>query len=381
MIFDYETLKVIWWVLVGVLFIGFALTDGFDMGVGALLRYVGRNDEERRVAINTIAPHWDGNQVWLILAAGAIFAAWPITFGASFSTFYWALVLTLFSLFFRPVGFDYRSKLEDPRWRNTWDWGLVAAGVIPPLVIGVAFGNLLLGVPFAFDEFLRISTYGSFFKLFHPFAVLVGLVSLLMFTMQGATYLMMRTDEAVYQRSRKAAQWTAAGVIITFGLAGIWLWAGIDGYVITQAPPHDALPNPIAKTVVPMAGAWLANYSTYPLAIAAPLAGFVGAFGVLMLAGGKGRPVLSFLHSSLCLIGVIMTAGVSLFPFVMPSSLNPNHSLTIWDSASSHLTLAIMFWAALIFVPIILFYTIWCYKQMWGKITVKFIRDNDHAVY
>ncbi len=380
MIFDYETFKVIWWVLVGVLFIGFALTDGFDMGVGALLRYVGKTDEERRVAINTIAPHWDGNQVWLILAAGAIFAAWPITFGAAFSSLYWGLVLTLFSLFFRPVGFDYRSKIADPRWRNTWDWGLVASGVIPPLVIGVAFGNLLLGVPFEFDEFLRIKSHGGLFGLFHPFAVLVGLVSLLMFMMQGATYMMMRTDDAVYQRARKAAQLTAMGVLITFGLAGIWLWMGIDGYAITQEPPHNSLPNPVAKTVVPMAGAWLANYGKYPLSIAAPLAGFLGAFGVLMLAG-KDRPVLSFLNSSLSVVGVIMTAGVSLFPFVMPSSLNPNHSLTIWDSSSSHMTLAIMFWAAMIFVPIILFYTFWCYKQLWGKITVKFIRDNDHAVY
>ncbi len=380
MIFDYETFKLIWWVLIGVLFIGFALTDGFDMGVGALLRYVGRTDEERRIAINTIAPHWDGNQVWLILAAGAIFAAWPITFGAAFSSFYWAMVLTLFSLFFRPVGFDYRSKVTDPRWRNTWDWGLVAAGVVPPLVIGVAFGNLLLGVPFAFDEFLRITTHGSFFGLFHPFAILTGLVSVLMFTMQGATYLMLRTDDVVYSRARHAAQITALGVILTFALAGIWLWAGIDGYVITQMPPTDSLPNPLAKTVVPGSGAWLANYGTYPLAMLAPLLGFLGALGVYLLAG-KDRPVLSFINSSLSLIGVILTAGVSLFPFVMPSSLNPSHSLTIWDSSSSHLTLAIMFWATLVFVPIILIYTLWCYRAMWGKITLKFIRDNDHTAY
>jgi cytochrome d ubiquinol oxidase subunit II len=380
MIFDYETFKFIWWVLVGVLFIGFALTDGFDMGVGALLRIVGKTDEERRVAINAIAPHWDGNQVWLILAAGAIFAAWPITFGAAFSMLYWGLVLTLFSLFFRPVGFDYRSKIADPRWRNTWDWGLVAAGVVPPLVIGVAFGNLFLGVPFQFDEFLRVSGTGSFFALFHPFAVLAGLVSLLMFTMQGATYLMLRTDADVYARSRKAAQLTGLGVFVTFALAGVWLWAGIDGYAITQAPPHDSLPNPVAKTVVPMAGAWLANYGLYPAAILAPVTGLLGALGVVA-AAGVNRAVMGFVSSSLSLVGVIMTAGVSLFPFVMPSSLNPNHSLTIWDSASSHLTLAIMFWAAMIFVPIVLFYTFWCYKQLWGKITVRFIRDNDHSVY
>jgi cytochrome d ubiquinol oxidase subunit II len=380
MIFDYETFKIIWWVLVGVLFIGFALTDGFDMGVGALLRIVGKTDEERRVAINTIAPHWDGNQVWLILAAGAIFAAWPITFGAAFSMLYWGLVLTLFSLFFRPVGFDYRSKIADPRWRNTWDWGLVAAGVIPPLVIGVAFGNLFLGVPFQFDEFLRVSGTATLFGLFHPFAVLTGLVSLLMFTMQGATYLMMRTDATVYARSRKAAQLTGLGVFATFALAGIWLWVGIDGYAITQAPPHDALPNPVAKTVVPQAGAWLANYAAFPLAMLAPALGLLGAVGVTLLAVAN-RAAWAFVCSSLSVAGVILTAGVSLFPFVMPSSLNPSHSLTLWDSSSSHLTLAIMFWAAMIFVPIILFYTFWCYKQLWGKVTVQFIRDNDHSVY
>ncbi len=380
MIFDYETFKVIWWVLVGVLFIGFALTDGFDMGVGALLRFVGRDDEERRVAINTIAPHWDGNQVWLILAAGAIFAAWPITFGAAFSTFYWAMVLTLFSLFFRPVGFDYRSKIADPRWRNTWDWGLVVAGVVPPLVIGVAFGNLLLGVPFEFDEVLRVSSQGSFFGLFHPFALLAGLVSLSMFMMQGATYLMLRTEGSVYARARQAAHNTSYVVMGAFVLAGIWLWFGVDGYVITEMPPTDALPNPVAKTVVPGDGAWFANYATYPVALLAPAVGILGAFAVNTLSL-RNKPALCFLSSSLSLIGVILTAGISLFPFVMPSSLNPSHSLTIWDSSSSHLTLAVMFWAAAVFVPIILIYTLWCYRALWGKITVKFIRDNDHSVY
>lgn len=380
MLLDYESLKLVWWVLVGVLFIGFALTDGFDMGVGALLRVVGKTDEERRVAINTIAPHWDGNQVWLILAAGAIFAAWPITFGAAFSTFYWAMVLTLFSLFFRPVGFDYRSKLANPTWRNLWDWGLVVAGVVPPLVIGVAFGNLLLGVPFSFDEYLRLTSRGSFFALFHPFAILAGLVSLLMFMMQGATYLMLRTDEMVYQRSQKMAGLTALGVLATFALAGIWLWLGVDGYAITQMPPKDALPNPVNKVVVLTEGAWLTNYKTYPLAIIAPVLGLLGALSVFAMARA-GRAALAFMFSSLSLIGIILTAGVSLFPFVMPSSLNPNHSLTIWDSASSHLTLNIMLWAALIFVPLILLYTLWCYRMLWGKITIGFIRSNDHSAY
>jgi cytochrome d ubiquinol oxidase subunit II len=380
MIFDYDTLKVIWWALVGVLFIGFALTDGFDMGIGAILRYVGKTDEERRVAINAIAPHWDGNQVWLILAAGAIFAAWPITFGASFSSFYWVLVLALFALFFRPVGFDYRSKIADPRWRNTWDWGLVVSGVVPPLMIGIAFGNLLLGVPFEFDEFLRVFDRGSFFSLFHPFALLVGIVSLTMFIMHGAIYLMLRSDEHVYERARRVARYAALTLIGTFSLAGLWLWLGIDGYVITEMPPTDSLPDPLSKTVVEGEGAWLANYAAYPIALLAPIGGLLGATGVFLCAS-RNSPAWGFLNSSLSLIGVIMTAGISLFPFVMPSSLNPSHSLTIWDSASSHLTLTIMFWATLVFVPIILFYTIWCYRALWGKYTTKQIRENSHSLY
>ena len=144
MLLDYETLKLIWWGLIGLLLIGFAITDGFDMGVGALLPFLGRNDMERRVIINSVGPHWDGNQVWFITAGGAIFAAWPMVYAVAFSGFYIAMLLVLFALFFRPVGFDYRSKVGDPRWRNAWDWGLFIGGSVPALLFGVAFGNLIL---------------------------------------------------------------------------------------------------------------------------------------------------------------------------------------------------------------------------------------------
>ena len=379
-LFDYATLKLIWWGLVGILFTGFALTDGFDMGVGALLRFVARTDVERRVAINTVAPHWDGNQVWLILAGGAIFAAWPVVYAVAFSGFYWAMLLVLFALFFRPVGFDYRSKIADPRWRNTWDWGLTVAGIVPPLVIGVAFGNLLLGVPFQFDEFLRVTDHPHFWGLFHPFALLTGLVGLGMFVMQGAMYLLLRTDGAVYERARQAAIAVSFSVMLCFALAGVWLWLGVDGYVITQQPALGALPNPLAKTVVQQTGAWLANYHTYPWAMAAPLLGLLGAGGAALLAYWRCA-AWGFVLSSCSLGGIIFTAGISLFPFIMPSSLNPNHSLTVWDAASSHLTLSVMFVAAAIFVPIIIGYTLWCYRALWGKVTPQFIADNDHAVY
>src|SRR5437764_1888445 len=185
---DYETLKLLWWVFIGVLLVGFAVMDGFDLGVGALLPFVGRSDEERRVILNAVGPTWEGNQTWLITAGGATFAAWPLLYAAAFSGFYCALLLTLFALFFRPVGFDYRSKVDDPRWRSAWDWGLFVGGTVPAVVFGVAFGNLLQGVPFQFDPTTMRATYsGSFWELLNPFGLLAGAVSLAMLVMHGAT--------------------------------------------------------------------------------------------------------------------------------------------------------------------------------------------------
>lgn len=380
MILDYETLKLIWWLFVGVLLIGFAITDGFDMGAGALLPFLGKNDEERRVIINSIGPHWDGNQVWFITAGGAIFAAWPAVYAAAFSGLYVALLLVLFALFFRPVGFDYRSKLPNKNWRSWWDWGLFAGGAIPATVFGVAFGNLLLGLPFHYDQNLLPYYDGGFFGLLNPFSLLAGVVSLSMLVMHGAMYLMLRTEGVIYERARGAAQLFGVALIVTFALAGIWLVLGIDGYRIVSMPATDALPNPLAKEVVQEAGAWLTNYAAYPWMLTAPALG-LGSAALAVLTARGNRPGWGFLFSSLSLAGVILTAGFSMFPFVMPSSVDPNHSLTLWDAPSSHLTLTVMFWATMIFLPIVLAYTVWCYRQLWGKFTVQFVRDNDHAAY
>ncbi len=380
MILDYETLKLVWWLLVGVLLIGFAVTDGFDMGVGALLPFLGKTDEERRVIINTVGPHWDGNQVWFITAGGAIFAAWPAVYAAAFSGFYIAMLLVLFALFFRPVGFDYRSKVADPRWRNTWDWGLFVGGAVPALLFGVAFGNVILGVPFQLDEFLRPSYTGNFFGLLRPFALLAGVVSLSMLVMHGAVWLQMRTADPVESRARRAAQLAGVVMIAAFAGAGLWLAAGVDGFRIVTMPATDALPNPLAKTVEIASGAWLENYGRYPWMMAAPALGLGAALLTVLLATVR-RPGLAFVTSSLAMAGVILTAGFSMFPFVMPSNTVPNASLTVWDAPSSHLTLTVMFWAAVIFVPIILAYTTWTYKAMWGKLTVEYVRAHDHEAY
>lgn len=380
MILDYETLKFIWWVLVGVLFIGFAVTDGLDMGVGALLPFLGKTDEERRVIINTVGPHWDGNQVWLITAGGAIFAAWPLVYATAFSGFYFAMLLALFALFFRPVGFDYRSKIADPRWRNAWDWGLFIGGAVPALVFGIAFGNLLQGVPFHLDGLLRPWYTGSFFGLLNPFALLAGVVSLAMLVTHGAIWLQLRADEPVAGRAKSVAKKAGLVTIVAFALAGVWLSFGVDGYRVISPLDMGATPDPLTKEVVKEAGAWLANYGTHPWTLIFPLLGFAG-MGLAVLASMSNRPGWGLIASSLGLTGIIVTAGAAMFPFIMPSSTNPNSSLIAWDAVSSHLTLTVMFWAAVIFVPLILAYTTWTYTKMWRRVTVEEIRSQDHLAY
>ncbi len=378
--FDYETLKIVWWLLVGVLLVGFAIMDGHDMGVGTLLPFVGKDDTERRVVINTVGPHWDGNQVWFITGGGAIFAAWPLVYATAFSGFYWAMLAVLWALFFRPVGFDYRSKIHHPTWRKTWDWGLFVGGAVPTLIFGVAFGNLFLGVPFQFDDHL-VSTYtGSFWALLNPFALLCGVVSSAMITFHGAIYLAHRTQGELQWRALRAAGFFGGLMLLAFAAAGLWLWMGVPGYVIQSAVDTAALPNPLGKTVVREAGAWFANYQRQPATIALPALAFAGVLGARALAR-SGRSMAAFWASSLAIVGVIGTAGAALFPFIMPSSLDPNASLTVWDSVSSRLTLNIMLWATLIFMPIIILYTGWAYRVMGGKVTAAYVRENNHSAY
>ncbi|MEL4014127.1 cytochrome d ubiquinol oxidase subunit II [Dryocola clanedunensis] len=378
--FDYEVLRFVWWLLIGVLLIGFAVTDGFDMGVGMLSRIIGRTDVERRIMVNSIAPHWDGNQVWLITAGGALFAAWPMVYAAAFSGFYVAMILVLASLFFRPVGFDYRSKIEDVRWRGMWDWGIFIGSFVPPLVIGVAFGNLLQGVPFHVDEYLRLYYTGNFFQLLNPFGLLAGIVSVTMILTQGATYLQMRTVGELHLRSRAAAQIAALVMMVCFALAGVWVMYGIDGYVVTSELNHHAASNPLTKEVARQAGAWMVNFNNMPVLWLIPALGVVlPLLTILMSRLEKGA--MAFVFSSLTLACVILTAGIAMFPFVMPSSTMMNASLTMWDATSSQLTLNVMAYAAAVFVPIILIYTTWCYWKMFGRITKEHIESNTHSLY
>jgi cytochrome bd ubiquinol oxidase subunit II len=377
---DYEALRLIWWALLGILLIGFAVMDGFDLGVATLLPFVARTDGERRIVINTVGPVWEGNQVWLILGAGAIFAAWPPLYAVAFSGFYLAMFLALCALILRPVGFKFRSKIDNPTWRSVWDWALFVGGLVPALIFGVAFGNVLEGAPFRFDDTLRMTYEGNLFGLLNPFALLSGLVSVAMLTMHGGAYLALKAAGPVSARAASAAGQAAVALIVLFALAGVWVAFGLSGYAVSTAMPHGGPSDPLLKLVTRAPGAWLDNYGAYPWMLAAPILAFAGAALTIALTRAR-RDGSALLASGLAVASVIATAGLSTFPFLLPSSLDPNASLTVWDASSSRLTLLIMLGVTLVFLPIILCYTAWVYRVLRGRVTAEYVERNSSGVY
>ncbi|MEA9734887.1 cytochrome d ubiquinol oxidase subunit II [Xanthomonas campestris] len=376
---DYTTLRVIWWLLLGILLIGFAVMDGFDLGVGALLPFVARTDAERRLVVNTIGPVWEGNQVWLVLGGGAIFAAWPPLYAVSFSGFYLAMFVILFALILRPVGFKYRGKLPGQRWRTNWDWALFVGGFIPALIMGVAVGNVVLGVPFHFDDSLRVFYTGSFFGLLTPFALLAGLLSVAMLVAHGAAMLVLKTDGPVADRAARYGSSAAVLGVALFAGAGAWVAFGLPGYVVTSATVTDAATDPLGKTAaLTAAGGWLHNYRSMPATALAPLVGLLGlALNAALLRARRGG--LAFIASGSAIAGIILTVGFALFPFLLPSSSAPGSSLTLWDASSSRLTLWIMLLATAVFLPIIIAYTTWVYRVLKGKVTAEEMAGNPNA--
>ncbi|NBZ89493.1 cytochrome d ubiquinol oxidase subunit II [Stagnihabitans tardus] len=378
---SYDTLRVIWWVLLGVLLIGVALADGFDMGVAALLPFVGKTDEERRIAINTIGPVWEGNQVWLILGGGAIFAAWPPLYAVSFSGFYLAMFLVLAALILRPVGFKYRNKRPDAAWRSRWDWALFIGGGVPALIFGVAVGNALQGVPFGLtDTLVPVYEGNAILKLLgllNPFALLAGVVSAAMLVTHGAAWLSFKAEGKVAGRARSIGSVSGLVAVAAFVLAGLWLAYGIPAYHYAAEVPANGPSNPLW---LPMerGGSWLEAYAVRPWIVVAPVMGILGiALASLILRKGGGGWAL--LASKLGIFGVISTVGLTMFPFILPSSVQPGASLTVWNASSSHQTLFIMLVCTVIFLPIVLAYTAWVYRVLWGKVGAEELRSNPNA--
>ncbi len=375
---DYESLRIIWWLLLGVLLIGFAVTDGYDLGIAALLRVLARNDDERRALLETIEPVWEGNQVWLITGAGAIFAAWPLLYAAAFSGFYFAMLLTLLALIVRPVGFNFRNKLRHSQWRNSWDWILTFNGFVPALVFGIAFGNLFLGVPLRYDDTLRITYTGGFFDLLTPFPLLVGLVSVAMLLMHGAAWATVKSDGVILDRAERLLRVFAAAFVALYIGAGVWLAFGIRGYAIGGVIATRAPSNPLLKDVV-HAGNWLGDGALGRWACVCAGIAIIAALAAAVLVARR-RHASAFLASAIAVAGTIGSAGLALFPFLLPSSLDPRSSLTVWDASSSQGTLGLMLLVTAVLLPIVIAYTAWVYRVLRGRVSLEHVRKS-HGMY
>jgi cytochrome bd ubiquinol oxidase subunit II len=378
--FDYETLRIIWWAILIFLVCGFAVMDGFDLGIGMLLPFLGKTDDERRVMLNAIGPTWEGNQTWLVTLGGISFGAWSLVYATLFSGLYTGMLVLLFGLFLRPVGFDYRSKLPNPRWRSAWDWALFVGGAVPTIVLSLAGGNLIIGMPFQLDMDLRSSYTGSFWDLFQPFALLCVLVGVSLMCLHGAAFLHLRTEAALAERARRVICWSAVVFVVSFIIAGIWVAVGLDGYRITSVIDTTTITNLLSKTVAKENGLWLANYSTYPGLLLAPVLAIIGT-GLIVFLSVKRYTGLAFLTSSVVVISAIVTAAGSMFPFIMPSSTSPSSSLTVWDASASRYTLQLLFFATALMMPIVMAYTAWVYRILRGKVTVEDIQKNQHVLY
>lgn len=370
MLFDYMTLKLIWWFLICILFIAFVITGGMDLGVAILLPFLGKDDNERRLIINSIGPTWDGNQVWLLTAAGAIFAAWPLVYATAFSGLYFALLLVLAALILRPPGIDYRSKLPAKRWRNFWDWSLFISGALPAYLFGVAVGNLFLGIDFAFDDTMRVTSSGGLFTLLSPYTLLFGMLSLLVFIIQGGMFLQNKLPIEIIKRNTKIIKKAIIVFLSLFVLLSFWTVFYLKGFKVLMTPDLQSSFTPAAKIVKFAPGFWGNNYVEHKVFMLLPLLTII-CFSSLLLLQQTKMYKLSMVVSSLGILNLLFTIAITLFPFILPSSLEPKHSLTIWDAVSSHKTLQLMFWAIVIFLPIVLLYTSWVYKVMGGRVNAK----------
>jgi cytochrome d ubiquinol oxidase subunit II len=330
-------LNTIWFILIAVLYIGFFVLEGFDLGVGMLLPFIAKNDTDRRVVINTIGPHWDGNEVWLLTAGGATFAAFPMWYATLFSGFYLPLFLLLAALILRGVAFEFRSKDQNPKWRTFWDWSIFTGSLLTTLLLGVAFANLVRGVPIDAD----MNYVGGFFNLLNPYALLGGIATIAIFLLHGAIFLSMKAAGAVEEKARFAAR---------------RLWLPV-----------------VAIMLALLIATYLATDIMNQLGIDPGLVPLIGMIAILLVGYflRKNLNGWAFAMTSVGIAFAIVTMFQIMYPRVMISSLNPAWSLTIYNASSTSYTLTVMTIVAIIFVPIVLIYQGWSYwvfrKRVEGK--------------
>jgi len=329
-------LNTAWFLLIGVLLTGYAVLDGFDLGVGVLHLFAG-DDRQRRLHMNAIGPVWDGNEVWLLTGGGAMFAAFPVVYATVFSGFYLAFMLLLFALIFRAVSLEFRGQVDSPGWRRFWDWAFGLGSLVPAILFGVAIGNVLRGVPIEADGSLDV----SFFALLNPYSLLVGVFTLVMFVMHGAAFLAARTEGELQQQM---SRWTI----------GAWM-VFVVLYLAATSATFFAAPHLLDGV--------LANPACWLLVVL-----LFGSIVCIPIAVRAGKSLRAFLASSVTIASLVGLMGLSLYPRMVPSSIDLANSLTIYNASSTPRTLTVMLVIALVGMPLVIAYTAYVYAVFMGKV-------------
>lgn len=381
--FSMESLQIAWWVIIGLVMIIYASTSGFDYGATMIMPFM-RKEDERRVVLNTVARTWDGNQTWFIFFGGALFVIWPAVYGTIFSGFYAAMLIILWSLFFRPPGFDYRSKIENMVWRRTWDVGLFISSFFPLAAFGLAIGTIMQGVPIQFDTFsLRPFYHGDFWGLINWFAIVCAIVSILMGGMHASAFLNRRTEGHMKHFFVRLHLIFSSLFLIFFTGAGFMVAFYIPGYFLIHSPNHAWL-HPLSSVVTRETGGWIISYAQYPWKAYPPIIAYIGVFlSLLTIRMGK-KGGTAFWCSVMAVAGTVATAGTAMFPFVVPSSIDLKESMTVFNATSAQYTLNIMLYVAVVLFALILVYKIFAYRAVWaGKKTLSTedVEKNKHSFY
>lgn len=362
--FDYETLRLIFWALLVLAVLGFAAYEGLSLGAAMLLSLVGRTGTERQTIIACIAPTSLGQLAWLVVAIALLFAAWPIAYAVFFSSLESVLLLMLLAWILRPLGFYFRSASENPAWQQNWDKALSISGFLPAALLGILCGNLLKGVPFHLDSDMRIFFLGDFWGLFNPFTLLVAALSVSLFLMYGAAYLQLKCEDEMYRHSQVLVFKAGAAFLALFALTGLWI-TRLEGYHVTSEIFPGGVANPLAKFVKRSEGLWLDNYEHQPGLWAVPALAFLGGGATLYLSKVNRRQ-WAFIASAVTVVMSVLTAGVSMFPFLLPSNRSLNSSLTIWDASASQQTLSALLWVATIALPLLAIASRWTFR-LWAN--------------
>lgn len=349
---DVSVFQITWFVLWSVLWAVYFMLDGFVLGTGFLSGFIAKTDTEKRILINSIGPVWDGNEVWLLTAGGATFAAFPTTYALMFSNLYSALVLLLFALIVRGVSFEFRGKVDNASWKGTWDKAIIVSSFLPALLFGVAFGNIFKGIPMRNDfANLQFSYEGSLLGLLNPYGLVTGVLFVLLFAVHGALYISVKTVGDLSSRANSMANrlWPALLVVAVIFL----------GYTYPATRLYD-------------------NYLQAPVLLIVPLIA-VASLLLIKVFATKGDSGKAFVFSCLTVLFVVATGVTGLFPNLLPSNIDPASNLTIFNSSSSPLTLKLMTGVALVVVPIVIAYKIWVYRVFRAPVTAEDVIGNKHA--